>query len=61
MMRRLTRVSTVSLHIFIERTCNCLAVFWPTVDLAEIQMYGGLIFVLSHEHVFELTTAYAVT
>ena len=44
-----------------KRTCNGLAVFWPTMDLAEIQIYGGLIFALSHEHVFDLTTAYAVT
>ena len=35
--------------------------FWPTMDLAEIQIYGGLICALSHEHVFELTTAYVVT
>ena len=44
-----------------ERTCNGLAVFWPTMDLAEILIYGGLSFALSHEHVFELTTTYAVT
>ena len=44
-----------------KRTCNGLAVFWPTMDLAEILICGGLIFALSHEHVFELTTAYAVT
>ena len=44
-----------------KRTCNGLAVFWPTMDLAEIWIYGGLIFALSHEHVFELTTAYSVT
>ena len=43
------------------RTCNGLAVFWPTMDLAEILIYGGLSFALSHEHVFELTTTYAVT
>ena len=45
----------------LERTCYGLAVFWPTMDLAEIWIYGGLSFALSHEHVFELTTAYAVT
>ena len=45
----------------IERTCNGLAIFWPTMDLAEILIYGGLSFALSHEHVFELTTTYAVT
>ena len=45
----------------VERTCNGLAVFWPTMDLAEILIYGGLSFALSHEHVFELTTTYAVT
>ena len=45
----------------IQRTSNGLAVFWPTMDLAEISIYGGLIFALSHEHVFELTTAYAAT
>ena len=44
-----------------QRTCNGLAVFWPTMDLAEILIYGGLSFALSHEHVFELTTTYAVT
>ena len=43
------------------RTCNDLTFFWPTMDLAEIKIYGGLIFALSHEHVFELTMAYAVT
>ena len=44
-----------------ERTCNGLAVFWPAMDLAEIEIYGGLVFALSHEHVFKLRTAYAVT
>ena len=48
-------------YIDSERTCNGLVVFWPTMDLAEIWIYGGLSFALSHEHVFELTTAYAVT
>ena len=59
-------IQTVLLyHIFThksyKRTCNGLAVFWPTMDLAEILIYGGLSFALSHEHVFELTTTYAVT
>ena len=48
-------------QLVFERTCNGLAVFWPTMDLAEILIYGGLSFALSHEHVFELTTTYAVT
>ena len=57
----LVKLSNGSPFIRNQRTCNGLAVFWPTMDLAEIWIYGGLSFVLSHEHVFELTTAYAVT
>ena len=44
-----------------ERTSCPFAVFVPMIDLSEIQVYGSLTFVSSHEHNLNLTTTYIVT